>query len=60
VGWGSLLNPARSMYIIWSAMLGVPPPPGPGLWYCVFMLAGMAVVLGLILERKLRAVEVIS
>jgi len=60
VGWGSLLNPARSMYIIWSAMLGVSPPPGPGLWDCVFMLAGMAVVLGLILERKLRAVEVIS
>ena len=60
VGWGSLLNPARSMYIIWSALLGVPPPPGPGVWDCVFMLAGMAVVLGLILERKLRAVEVIS
>jgi ABC-2 type transport system permease protein len=60
VGWGSLLNPARSMYIIWSAMLGVPPTPGPGVWECVFMLAGMAVVLGLILERKLRAVEVIS
>jgi ABC-2 type transport system permease protein len=60
VGWGSLLNPGRSMFIIWSAMLGVPPPPGPGLWPCVFMLAGMAAVLGLILERKLRAVEVIS
>jgi hypothetical protein len=41
-------------------MLGVPPPPGPGVRDCVFMLAGMAVVLGLILERKLRAVEVIS
>lgn len=60
VGWGSLLNPGRSMFIIWSALLGVPPPPGPGVWPCVFMLAGMAVLLGLILERKLRAVEVIS
>jgi ABC-2 type transport system permease protein len=60
VGWGSLLNPTRSMYIIWSAMLGEKLPPGPGVWECVLMLAGMAVVLGLILERKLRPVEVIS
>jgi ABC-2 type transport system permease protein len=60
VGWGSLLNPGRSMFIIWSALLRVPPPPGPGVWACVIMLAGMAVLLGLILERKLRAVEVIS
>ena len=60
VGWGSLLNPARSLYIIWSAMLGVELPPGPGVWACVSMLALMAFLLGLILERKLRAVEVIS
>ena len=60
VDWGSLLNPTRSMYILWSAMLGEEPPPGPGVWACVAMLTAMAVILGLILERKLRAVEVIS
>jgi ABC-2 type transport system permease protein len=60
VGWGSLLNPARSHYVIWSALLGVELPPGPGVWACVAMLAVMAVLLGLVLERKLRAVEVIS
>jgi hypothetical protein len=60
VGWGSLLNPGRSHYIIWSALLGVELPPGPGVWACVATLAAMAVLLGLVLERKLRAVEVIS
>jgi len=60
VDWGSLLNPTRSMYIIWSAMLGEEPPPGPGVWACVSMLAVLIVLLGMILERKLRAVEVIS
>jgi ABC-2 type transport system permease protein len=60
VDWGSLLNPSRSMYIIWSSMLGVEPPPGPGVWQCVSVLAALAVLLGLILERKLRPVEVIA
>lgn len=60
VGWGSLLNPARSLYILWSAMLGVPLPPGPGVWECVAMVAMLVAVLGLVLERKLRPVEVIT
>ena len=60
VDWGTLLNPERSMFIIWSSMLGVQTPPGPGVWACVTMLVALAVLLGLILERKLRPVEVIS
>ncbi len=60
VGWGSLLNPGRSMFMIWSSMLRVELPPGPGVVPCVIMLAVMAVLLGVILERKLRPVEVIS
>jgi len=60
VGWGSLLNPTRSMYIIWSSLLRVEPPPGPDVLESALMLGVMAVALGLILERKLRAVEVIS
>jgi len=60
VGWGSLLNPARSHYILWSAMLGVDLPPGPGVWPCVIVLTVTALALALVLERKLRAVEVIS
>jgi ABC-2 type transport system permease protein len=60
VDWGSLLNPTQSMNIIWSAMLGVEPPSGPGVWVCAGVLIALAVLLGLVLERKLRAVEVIS
>jgi len=60
VDWGSLLDPVRSMYTIWSSMLGVAPPDGPGVWSCVSVLAALAFLLGLILERKLRPVEVIS
>jgi ABC-2 type transport system permease protein len=60
VGWGSLLNPSRSMYMLWSAMLGVQLPPGPGVVPCIFMLVLTAAFLAVILERKLRPVEVIS
>jgi ABC-2 type transport system permease protein len=60
VDWGALLNPSSSMFIIWSAMMGVEPPPGPGVWECVLMLGVLTGLLGLILERKLRPVEVIS
>lgn len=60
VDFGTLFNPYRSMYIIWSAMLGVEAPAGPNAWQCVSVLAGVVVLLALILERKLRPVEVIS
>ena len=60
VNFGTLLNPTRSMYIIWSAILGVDAPNGPDAWECLSVLAGLVVVLAMILERKLRPVEVIS
>ncbi len=60
VEFGTLFNPSRAMYIIWSALLGVEAPTGPDAWECVSVLAGLVVLLGFILERKLRPVEVIS
>ena len=60
VEFGTLINPTRAMYIIWSAMLGVEVPSGPTPWECVSVLAALVVVLAMILERKLRPVEVIS
>ena len=60
VEFGTLFNPSRAMYIIWSAMLGVEAPSGPNAWECVSVLAGLVVLLAFILERKLRPVEVIS
>lgn len=60
VEFGTLFNPARSMQTIWAVMLGVDPPSGPTAWECISVLAGLVVVLALVLERKLRPVEVIS
>jgi ABC-2 type transport system permease protein len=60
VTWGHALNPAWAVYRLWCAMLSVDPPEGPGVAACALMLAAIILLLGLVLERKLRAVEVIS
>ena len=59
-GLGRLLNPARAMYRVWCAMLGVEPPEGPGASASVAALVVMALLLAWVLERKLRPVEVVS
>jgi hypothetical protein len=41
-------------------MFNVEPPEGPGLATCALVLAAMILLLALVLERKLRPVEVIS
>jgi hypothetical protein len=41
-------------------MFSVDPPAGPGVWPCVFALAAFILLFLLVLERKLRPVEVIS
>ncbi len=60
VTWGILLNPAQSLYTVWSAMLGVEVGEGPGAWACGAGLVVFSALLGLVLEKKLRPVEVIS
>lgn len=60
VDWGSLLNPARAMYVVWSDMLGAEPPDGPGSVACAIALLALVGLLCLVLERKLRPVEVIK
>jgi ABC-2 type transport system permease protein len=60
VTWGHALNPAWAINRVWCAMLGVEPPAGPGVGPCVSVLAAIVLLLALILERKLRPVEVIS
>ncbi len=62
VQWGSLLNPARSMNRLWYAMLGVEAPEGLGISItaAIVMLVVLVGLLLLVLERKLRPVEVIS
>jgi len=58
--WATLLNPSRASYYIWSGLLGVEVPEGPGVLECALALAGMIALLAWILERKLRPVEVVA
>lgn len=58
--WGSLLNPTWTIRRLWYAMFAVDPPAGPGVWACILALAAILILLLLVLERKLRPVEVIS
>jgi ABC-2 type transport system permease protein len=60
VTWGNALNPAWAANRLWHAMLGVEPPSGPGVLPCALVLAALIVFLALLLERRLRPVEVIS
>lgn len=60
VTWGVLFNPARALYTVWSAMLGVEAGEGPGAWACGAALLVMAALVALVLEKKLRPVEVVS
>jgi ABC-2 type transport system permease protein len=60
VTWAHALNPAWAAYRLWCAMLGVEAPAGPGAGACAVVLAGLILLLVLVLERKLRPVEVIS
>jgi len=59
VTWGHALNPAWAVNRLWFALLSVDPPDGPGVVACVSVLAGITLFLALVLERKLRPVEVI-
>lgn len=69
VSWGTLLNPARAMYVVWGEMLGADPAvvalssnsdDGPGSVSCAIALLLLVGLLSLVLERKLRPVEVIK
>lgn len=58
--WGSIINPAWINRRLWYAMLDISPPEGPGPVLCFCALAAMMILTALILERRLRPVEVVS
>ncbi len=58
--WGHALNPTWAVSRLWHAMLNVDPPSGPGAAACAFVVAAFLILLGFVLLRKLRPVEVIS
>ena len=59
VTWGHILDPAWSVNRVWCALLGVEPPAGPGAGASLFALAMFILLLVLVIERKLRPVEVV-
>jgi ABC-2 type transport system permease protein len=59
VEWGSLANPSKMAYTVWCALLGAEAPSGPDLYEAIMALAALVALLGVVLERKLRPVEVV-
>jgi hypothetical protein len=59
VTWGHIIDPAWAVNQIWRALLGVQLLEGPGAVASASALAAMALLLALVIERKLRPVEVV-
>src|SRR5919112_1758829 len=59
VTWGHALDPAWAVNRVWCALLGVDAPAGPGAGTSLMSLAGFVVMLVLVIERKLRPVEIV-
>jgi len=60
VTWGHIIDPAWTVNQVWCALLGVEPPGGPGATASAAALAVMILLLALVIERKLRPVEIVS
>jgi ABC-2 type transport system permease protein len=60
VKWGHIIDPLWSVNQIWCALLGVVPPRGPGAGASTAALSVLIVLLVLVIERKLRPVEIVS
>lgn len=59
VRWGHVLDPAWSVNRVWCALLGVEPPSGPDALTSLLSLAVFIFILVMVIERKLRPVEVV-
>jgi len=60
VTWGNGISPLWVSRRIWYALFNVDPKPGPGVAACMFLLVATMLLLSMVIERKLRPVEVIS
>ena len=57
--WGHVIDPAWAVNRVWCALLGVEPLDGPGAGASALALAVMSLLLVVVIERKLRPVEVV-
>jgi len=60
VTWGHALDPAWAVNRVWCTLLGVEAPDGPGAAASAAALGVTILLLVLVIERKLRPVEVVS
>ncbi len=58
--WGYVFDPGRLISIVWSGLLGTRAPDGPPVAVAWIALGAMAAFLLLVLNRKLRAYEVVT
>jgi ABC-2 type transport system permease protein len=58
--WGYALNPSWTTHRLWYSLLNIDAPVGPGIAASIFSISVILLILILVLERKLRPVEVIS
>ena len=59
VTWGHVLDPAWTVNRLWCTLLDVDAPAGPGAGASIVSLVAFVLVLVLVIERKLRPVEVV-
>jgi ABC-2 type transport system permease protein len=59
VKWGHVLDPAWAVNRVSCTLLGVEPPEGPGAVASLLTLATFVLVLVVVIERKLRPIEVV-
>jgi ABC-2 type transport system permease protein len=59
VTWGHILDPAWAVNQVWRTLVGVEPFEGPGAVASLSALAAYVVLLVVVIERKLRPVEVV-
>jgi len=60
VNWGHIIDPAWSVNQVWSALLGIDPLPGPDAGASALALVTLMLLLALVIERKLRPVEIVT
>jgi ABC-2 type transport system permease protein len=59
VNWGHVLDPAWTVNRVWCTLLGIDPPDGPGIGASLVALSALVLLLVMVIERKLRPVEVV-